>query len=75
MMTNKNSKESRRAFGYKHSKDQHLVELVLFFPFLIGIIGLLTEIAYAFITGIGLTSSLILAVAIVSSVKRNKMPT
>ena len=72
MMTNKNSKESERAFGYKHSKAQHLVELVLFFPFLIGIIGLLTEIAYGLNTGIELNSALNRAVGIVSSVQREK---
>lgn len=55
---------------FARSKAQHLVELVLFFPFLIGIIGLLTEIAYGLNTGIELNSALNRAVGIVSSVQR-----
>lgn len=62
-----------RAFGFKHSKAQHLVELVLFFPFLIGIIGLLTEIAYGLNTGIELNSALNRAVGLVSSVHREQI--
>lgn len=63
------------AFGYKHSKAQHLVELVLFFPFLIGIIGLLTEIAYGLNTGIELNSALNRAIGIVSSAQKSNSTT
>lgn len=68
--TNKKNK-TLRAFGLKYSKAQHLVELVLFFPFLIGIIGILTEIAYGLNTGIELNSALDNAVSIVSSQEKN----
>ena len=36
------NKQDFKAFGQKRSKAQHLVEFVLFFPFLVGIIALPT---------------------------------
>ena len=65
-----NKKQDCKAFGLKHSKAQHLVELVLFFPFLVGIIGILTEIGYGLSTSIELNSALNNAVSIVSSKQR-----
>ncbi len=61
-----------RAFGYKHSKAQHLVELVLFFPFLVGIIGILTEVAYGLNTGIELNAALNNAMTIASYTQRTQ---
>ncbi len=69
--TNKNNKVSR-AFGFNYSKAQHLVELVLFFPFLVGIIGILTEVAYGLNTGIELNSALNNAVTIASKNQRSE---
>lgn len=65
-----NKKQDCKAFGFKHSKAQHLVELVLFFPFLIGIIGVLTEIAYGLNTGVELNSAINNAVSNTSSIQR-----
>ena len=65
-----NKKQDCKAFGFKRSKAQHLVELVLFFPFLVGIIGILTEIGYGLSTSIELNSALNNAVSIVSTKQR-----
>lgn len=70
-----NINKIKRAFGRNRSKAQHLVEFVLFFPFLIGIIGLLTEIAYGLNTGIELNSALNRALGAVSSIQRDETAT
>lgn len=70
--TTNNKKQNFRAFGQKRSKAQHLVEFVLFFPFLIGIIGFLTEIGYGLNTGIELNTALNRAVGATSAVQRDE---
>ena len=67
-----NKKRDKKAFESKSSKAQHLVEFVLFFPFLIGIIGVLTEIAYGLNTGIELNSALSSAVYNASFIYRTQ---
>ena len=65
------NKQDFKAFGQKRSKTQHLVEFVLFFPFLVGIIGLLTEIGYGLSSAIELNTALNRAVGAASTVYRN----
>ena len=65
------NKQDFKAFGQKRSKAQHLVEFVLFFPFLVGIIALLSEIGYGINAGIELNSALNRAVGAASSIYRN----
>lgn len=67
-----NFSKDKRAFGYKRSKAQYLVEFVLFFPFLIATIGVLTEIAYGLNNGIEANAALNRAVAITSSTLRDE---
>ncbi len=68
--TNKNL-QGQRAFGQKRSKAQHLVEFVLFFPFLVGIIALLFEIGYGLNAGIELNNALNRAVGSASAQYRS----
>ena len=70
--TTNNKKQSFKAFGHKRSKAQHLVEFVLFFPFLIGIIGFLTEIGYGLNTAIELNTALNRAVGAAAAVQRDE---
>ena len=51
---------------------QHLVEFIIFFPFLIGIIGLLSELGFGLNTGIELNSALSSAVNSVSTKTRTQ---
>ena len=67
-----NKKRDSKAFESFCSKAQHLVELVLFFPFLVGIIGILTEISYGLYTGIEFNSALNNAVSTVATSEKNE---
>ncbi len=65
-MTNKNTKTKKH-----HKKAQHFVELVIFLPFLIGILGILSEFGYSISSGYKVESSLPRAVITSSRNIRN----